>query len=48
MEDCEANCTVLRSVLGSCLSDINKLLPLWHCGILSPEEEEDQIVFSSI
>ena len=48
MEDCKANCIVLRSLLGSCLSDINKLLPLWYYGILSPEEEEDHIVFSSI
>ena len=41
MEDCEANCVVLRSLLGSCLSDINKNMPLWHYGILLPEEEED-------
>ena len=41
MEDYEANCVVLRSLLGSCLSDINKNMPLWHYGILLPEEEED-------
>ena len=41
MEDCEANCVVIRSLLGSCLSDINKNMPLWHYGILLPEEEED-------
>ena len=37
MEDCEANCVVLRSLLGSCLSDIDKNIPC----ILLPEEEED-------
>ena len=41
MEDCEANCVVLRSLLGYCLSDINKNIPLWHYGILLPEEEEE-------
>ena len=41
MENCEANCIVLRSLLGSCLSDINKNMPLWYYGILLPEEEED-------
>ena len=41
MEDCEANCIVLRSLLGFCLSDINKLMPLWYYGILLTEEEED-------
>ena len=41
MEDCEANCVVIRSLLGSCLSDINKNMPLWHYGILLPEEEKD-------
>ena len=41
MEDCEANCVVIRSLLGSCLSDINKNMPLWHYDILLPEEEED-------
>ena len=41
MKDCEANCIVLRSLLGSYLSDINKLMPLWHYGILIPEEKED-------
>ena len=41
MEDCEVNCVVLRSLFGSCLSDINKNMPLWHYGILLPEEEED-------
>ena len=40
MEDCEANCVVLRSLLGSCLSDINKNVPLWHYGILLTEEED--------
>ena len=41
MGDCEANCVVLRSLFGSCLSDINTNMPLWHYGILLPEEEED-------
>ena len=41
MEDCEANCVVLRSLLGSCLSDINKNISLWHYGTFLPEEKED-------
>ena len=41
MEDYEANCIVLRSLLGFCLSDINKLMPLWYYGILLPKEEEE-------
>ena len=41
MEDCEANCVVLRSLLGSCLSNIDKNMTLWHYGILLPEEEKD-------
>ena len=41
MEDCEANCIVLRSLLGSCSSDINKFMLLQYYGILLPEEEED-------
>ena len=42
MKDCEANCVVLRLLLGSYLSDINKYMPIWHYGILLPEEEEDR------
>ena len=30
MEDCKANCVVLRSLFGSCLSDINKNMSLCH------------------
>ena len=41
MDDDESNCIVLRTILGSCLSDINKLMLLWHYGILLLEEEED-------
>ena len=41
MDDYESIFTVLRTILGSCLSDINKLMPLWYYGILLPEEEED-------
>ena len=41
MEDCEANCIVLRSLLGSCLSDINKLMSLWYYSILLSKEEKD-------
>ena len=41
MEYYEANCIFFRSLLCSCLSGINKLLSLWHYGILLPEEEED-------
>ena len=42
MEYCEANCVVLRSLLGSCLSDVNKNMPLWHYDIRLPEEKEDR------
>ena len=41
MDDYESNFIVLRTILGSCLSDINKLMPLWHYGILLPVEEEE-------
>ena len=41
MDDYESNCIVLRTILGSCLSDINKLMPLWYYGILLPEKEKD-------
>ena len=41
MEDFEANCIILRSLLGSCLSYINKAMPSWHYDIHLPEEEED-------
>ena len=42
MVDCEANCVVIRSLLGSCLSNINKKIPLWHYGIILPEGEEGE------
>ena len=41
MDDYESNCIVLRSILGSCLSDINKLIPLLHYGIILPEAAEE-------
>ena len=41
MEYCEANYVVMFSLLGSCSSDINKNIPLWHYDIVLPEEEED-------
>ena len=41
MENYESNCIILRVILGSCLYDINKLMPLWYYGILLPEEEEN-------
>ena len=34
MDDYKSNCIVLRTILGSCLSDINKLMTLWYYGIL--------------
>ena len=40
MDNYESNCIVLRVILSSCLSSINKLLPLWHYGILLPKEEK--------
>ena len=46
MEDCEAKCIVLWSLLGSCLSNINKLMTLWYYGILLPEEEEEDYSLS--
>ena len=41
MDNYESNCIVLRTILGSCLSDINKFMPLWHYIILLLEEKED-------
>ena len=41
MDDYESNCNVLRSILGSCLSYINKSMPLWYYGILLPEVDDD-------
>ena len=41
MDDYESNCIVLRTILDSCLSNINKLKPIWHYGILLPKIEED-------
>ena len=41
MDDYESNCVVLRSILGSYLSDINKLMSLWHYGILLPKAAEE-------
>ena len=41
MDDYESNCIVLRSILGSYLSDVNKLMPLWHYGIILPEAAEE-------
>ena len=46
MDDYESNCIVLRSILGSCLSDINKLMPLWHYGIILPEVVEEYFIYS--
>ena len=41
MDDYVSNCIVLRSIFGSCLSYINKLIPLWHYGIILPEAAEE-------
>ena len=41
MDDYESNCIVLSSILGSCLSDINKIMPLWYYGIILPEVTEE-------
>ena len=41
MDDYESNCIAVRSILGSCLSDINKLMPLWYYGIILPEAAEE-------
>ena len=41
MDDYEFNYIVLRTILGFCLSNINKLIPLWHYNILLPEKEEE-------
>ena len=41
MNDYESNCIVIRSILGSCLSDINKLMLLWNYGIILPEAAEE-------
>ena len=41
MDDYESNCIVLRSIVESYLSDINKWILLWHYDIVLPEIEED-------
>ena len=41
MDNYESNCIVLRTILGFCLSGINKFMPLWHYSILLLEEKED-------
>ena len=46
MDDYESNCIVLRSILGSYLSDINKLMPLQYYEILLPEEAEKRCLCS--
>ena len=40
MDPCESNCHMIRLLFGSCLSEINQHIPLWHYGILLPEQEE--------
>ena len=40
MDNYESNCIILRTILGSFLSDINKLTILWPYSILLPEGEE--------
>ena len=45
MDNCKSNSIVLSEILGSCLSDINKLIPLWHYGIPLPEEEDSSLYF---
>ena len=46
MDIYESNCIVLRSILVFCLSDINKLIPLWYYGILLPEEADQCSLYS--
>ena len=46
MDDYESNFIVLRSISGSCLSNINKLMPLWHYGIILPEAAEECSLYS--
>ena len=46
MNDHGSNCIVLISILGSCLSDINKLMPLWYYGIILPEAAEECSLYS--
>ena len=41
MDNYESKYIVLRPILGSCLSDINKSMPLWYYGILLPKEKDD-------
>ena len=41
MNNHETNYIVLRAILGSCLSNIKKLMLLWRYGILLPKKEED-------
>ena len=40
MEYYESNCNLFWLILGSWLSNINKLMWLWYYGIFLPKEEE--------
>ena len=40
MDNYETKCIALRKILGSYLSDTNKLMPLWHYGILLPKTKK--------
>ena len=42
MDHYEYNYIVLRTILSSCLSNINKSIALWYCGIILSEEEEEE------
>ena len=46
MDNYEFNWIFLWGILCSCLSNINKLIPLLHYGILLPEEEGDCSILS--
>ena len=45
MYNYESNGIVLRTILSSCLSNINKLIPLSYYGILLPEKKDANILF---
>ena len=48
MDSYESNCIVLRAILGSRLSTMNTLIPLWNVGILLPEKEVDYSLSSML
>ena len=44
MDNYESNCHTIRLLFGSCLSEINQYIPLWHYGILLSKKENSSLL----